>query len=1255
MDSGGCRGRGDRFRASGVTSQPATPGLREAERLQEARRIRLTRWVVVGVFAVYVVVSLRFRGGPLLLSATGVLYACRRDPSRHSSRRPLAIGVVFGTVLAPVLAGVLAWWEAGATVAVVGFVPVATGFVYDLFNVVVRSGNAEGVSHSDSRWILYLWARDWLRAAFMLSLWVGVGTSLSGFDSSLSVAAPALACVLGHPLLATVCLIATMPFTGVSGSWLLAAVMVLLLTLARVPPRPPTRNVALPRAPWTLRLGLRRRTRAVDRAVKRSLWRDASLLAGRFASGDTRFIESMALREARARLELGESQAAADALRLPLVSSDSRLRASAYRLLGETLTISDRPEDALAALEEAARLWREDQTHQALTALASAAALVGMGDWEGAVERARSARVGLSGRGLVVERLRCVHLITEGRWRAGRVRDAVRASQGTIGPTVATRWTRRFVKAGGYNRGHEDRVAWKAGFSRSAPFLAEEVRGTFLEAQIALDPRSGKSAADATEAVDRLSDVAEGFRRLGSPLDAAEACLVLARSEAGKGFVAAALEHTLSALSDLDHVRHSLSTQAARARWSVRFNSALAQALQLAAESGNSLCTAELIELARVQAMPVLAAGDPGSFDLAPAPTVRVRGRAGIIRAHRLTGNGPVDLERAAGSAAGDGAWWLSSWATDTALFWALVPSDLEAKIDIGRIDLSESSELSAALADLEASLPIRAEGEDVADTDIRVASGPLRSSLVAETKLALRLGGLLLPDTLREELLRRHQLGTGRLRLAISPAPILGHVPWCLLAAAGGGDEACPMRLVELADWVLAPSATLLVHADTGVKGQAPYPLKLAVLDPTASDLYPSLPAARAVAGVVSPSVEVLGCRHWATKQATVLSVVDGLRRAGPSATVMFGCHAVRGRHDRPSESAVVLSDGDGDPEAHDGAEMLSAANLFGLGIPVNDFPAQVSLQACDTSDLASAVGGEWLSLAPSFLGVGARAVITTAFPLVDAVVDPQSDPLLQAIMAGEDLVDAVRTAQLQGLNRWRAASATGRRVQLADSPLLWSAYAVCAAGRSHSWSQGAAPTSDRISPRLWRSLGDAAKMAREVRDRTVTTAHFCAAYALDETELFTNSWIKAAGGAILMYILTKVLRGTATDRQAKGLRPSMELLESLAVAVGIAEGQGCALQPEHLIGVVRDQQTALGSKLMRLSGLDKMTVFAGSVAENLRNAEVSSYQKPRPESEEAIRAFVHSVLAAVAAQGSTDTDTDTGDRSPGGTQNRS
>jgi len=49
-----------------------------------------------------------------------------------------------------------------------------------------------------------------------------------------------------------------------------------------------------------------------------------------------------------------------------------------------------------------------------------------------------------------------------------------------------------------------------------------------------------------------------------------------------------------------------------------------------------------------------------------------------------------------------------------------------------------------------------------------------------------------------------------------------------------------------------------------------------------------------------------------------------------------------------------------------------MTAADLLGSGIDPARFPAQVSLQACDTSDLASAVGGEWLSLAPAFLAAG-------------------------------------------------------------------------------------------------------------------------------------------------------------------------------------------------------------------------------------------------------------------------------------------
>jgi hypothetical protein len=1155
--------------------------------------------------------------------AASLYTACRPNPNGgvlFRWRRPVA-ELTLVTAVVALVSGRLS----AQTVVIVAFavlvVPVIAGLlrvtaiVY--FNVFMTN---DGWLRSESLWFAYWATRNWLRRTLVFGTWLGTGIPLAGFRATIALAPAALAAAASQPVLAAIALAGTYPFTGASVPWRAIALLVLMLLLARIPPRPPKRHIALPRTSrWRRNPSRCLRLRRLDRALRRSEWARAATAAQAMtaACAPDAAVE-VGLREAMAQLEMAHPQEAIAALGRARESRDPTISSAAHRLAAEALTMTDQPRAALAALELASRSLDADPEHRGYIALATATALLAVGDGDAAVVQARRAADTLRRRTQMTERLRATRLTVGARLQAGDLDEAVAAAKNAVGPVLSVRWLRQYTLRG-RRTGRSDADAV---FSRGGPLLLELIRMNFLEAQIALDPRHATSGDDPEEVEADIEECVEIFRVLDSPLDAADAELLLARLHAAKGSAQRSLTWTLSAIVDLDRVRHSLRSQTSRARWSIRFNTALEQALDQADRCDDSPRVAELIELARVQAVPVLnLVGADGDVQLAVAPTVRVRGRAGIIR-----GGGsevrPVDLEFAAASAAGDDAWWLSSWATDVELFWSLVPPT--GAVSHGRIPLGPGTNLAAALNELAAALPVRQENEQDADLDLRVAAGPLLASPDAELALAVELGRMLIPPALHDELRRRRRDGR-TLPLAISPAPLLGHVPWSLLAIADSQDGQ-PVRLVEVAEWVLAPSAALLASANERRTDQR-CPLRVAVLDPTdISPAFPALPAARGLASALPEAVLVLGGSHWHDERATIERVVGAVRDAGPDASVLFGCHAVTGDRDRPSAGALVLAP-DGEQPS-----ILTAAHLFAVDIARSAFPGQVSLQACDTSDLAASAGGEWLTLAPGFLAAGAHTVVTTQFPLIDTGGDPDTDPLLQALIRGDDLRVAVRATQLAGLSRWRALRGGNGLPALDDTPLAWAPFAVCTAGRG-SARRDVSSAQVPASRRLYKALGEAAKAALELRDRTVTSAHFCAAYVVDETEVFDESLIKAAVMPFIMFPLAKILRARPEEPKDAGLRPSRELVDLVVTAGQNAADNGSTLEPEHLIAEVLKGHHP-GVTVLRATRLHRLPAFAGEVATNLRTAEVNPNAPGvrQPHNNPVIEEFLGRVMAARA-----------------------
>jgi hypothetical protein len=518
--------------------------------------------------------------------------------------------------------------------------------------------------------------------------------------------------------------------------------------------------------------------------------------------------------------------------------------------------------------------------------------------------------------------------------------------------------------------------------------------------------------------------------------DLVELLLTEARRAATRKDQAARLRLAIRALMELDVTRYQLAAQSTRTSWSRRLRRALDVALDAAYAEGERSLIAELLEFARVQGLPVATGEQTDEFGLLPPPVVQLRGRSRLARPGNPNRPAPVALEDAAEGAAGQGAWWLSYWEADGWLYWSLIPPGA-SEIEAGRTAVGRQSALETTLRELRGALPHPLPGESPPEADSRLASSPLLVDPHGELAIATSLGRELLPEALKQASKRRP--GSTRLPLAIAPSPSLGYVPWALLAFPGRDGKA--ERLLQSFDWTLAPSATLVKHAVTA--SDAPTaPLALSVADTVDLPELGALPDARAQAESLPRSVVVLGGSHWSTRVASVEVFAEKLRELGPDITAAFFCHAVRGTEAEPSRGGLVMGaspagpgPGSGDDQKPNGRlDVLSAHSIFAISRDGTPMPAQVLLQACDTSALSDAGAGEWLTVAPAFLAGGSREVIATLYPTPDRAAE--DDPLVRAAVSGTSLSVALSEMQEQGLSAWE-----GER-----HPRCWSRDASCA-----------------------------------------------------------------------------------------------------------------------------------------------------------------------------------------------------------------
>ena len=647
-----------------------------------------------------------------------------------------------------------------------------------------------------------------------------------------------------------------------------------------------------------------------------------------------------------------------------------------------------------------------------------------------------------------------------------------------------------------------------------------------------------------------------------------------AETAAGNGNYVEAAGLGARALMELDRTRYSLAAQTARTSWSKRFHRGLAVTLEAAYHLQDHRFQAELIEFSRVQTLPAANGEAIGGLALITPPVVRIRGSVRVAHPGLPGRPAPVAVEEAAVRAAGPAAWWLSYWESGTWLYWSLIPPAGES-IQTGRESIAPGSALSKQLATLRHSLPALLPGEDAAAADFRLATSPLLTNPAGEEQLSRRLGKHLLPERLITA--ARHRRATGsRLPLAIAPSASLGYVPWSLLVAGDEPDDRLdPERLLDLCDWVLAPSSALLTHAKPAEPGRAP--LTLAVVDTCATGDLAELTGARRQAQSLPAGVTVLGGQHWTAAAATITEIEQQFRRQSTEFTVAFMCHAVRGTPDEPSTGGLIMA-GHGAASApsalSSGLAVLRPSTIFGMITRQVPMPAQVLLEACDTSALSDTGSGEWLTIAPAFVAGGCREVIATLYPVPDDI--NTNYPLMRAAVAGTSLCAALRDQQRQALVRWTS----GQACQIADTPLAWAAYAPICIQETRSNQMRTQDTSEEIaSARCLSVLADALNICEEGRAKRLDSGYLLASYLeysglADDFDGGNNSLRPSAllwtfgpyTMSRFLWFHDKAAKSIPLTSEKQALVPVV-VLKAIRQARETASLDGTLIEPEHII----------------------------------------------------------------------------------------
>lgn len=463
-------------------------------------------------------------------------------------------------------------------------------------------------------------------------------------------------------------------------------------------------------------------------------------------------------------------------------------------------------------------------------------------------------------------------------------------------------------------------------------------------------------------------------------------------------------------------------------------------ALKLACELGEAELAAELIESARMAALPnpdvprrvvaLLRPGEPTEVaqrSLGPLHPISVRGRSRLADCYppTLPLAAPIELDETIDAIGGPGAWWWGAWmGADEFRFWAT--RDEHGRYSCGYGD--EGRDLVMAALEMCPALGSRESAR----------YGAFTASYAAEEALSVELGAFLIPPPLAATI-RPTDDSHG------DPPPIslvvasnfLSALPLALLGV-GAVREGRPARLLERATLRIAPPAALVAGLGGVEERPLPYPLSIACIDATDELGLSGLP--------VSP-VQLLGGEDLCAKRsgarlADLDNLVDTLREVDDGRSVFgyFG-HAAEGEVGADLGSYIPLADG----------TRLTAEDVFagreddGGRIP---FPERILLSACGSAGSTGAGSGEWLGLTAGMLCAGAREVVATAWPIWNLPITKELDvALLSALEQRQNVAAELRRVQLDCLADWRATDEDIGRIELHGDatepfPLVWAAY---------------------------------------------------------------------------------------------------------------------------------------------------------------------------------------------------------------------
>ncbi len=712
------------------------------------------------------------------------------------------------------------------------------------------------------------------------------------------------------------------------------------------------------------------------------------------------------------------------------------------------------------------------------------------------------------------------------------------------------------------------------------PFIYQlvQVVGGRAEAEIACE-----AVTSSQKTRDDLAQSADYLEALERPLDLARLYQVCAQYESSSGRMKDALEYFLRALDRIDQNRYEIRDPTIRLAWLKENLTAHRGALAIAHATGDHATVCELLETARLQALP--ATSDEVSLAtsleirLRRPPRITIGGRARLFDLTGLPqGTETIDLRIITALTGGEDALHLSYWTNEDGCYWSLLGPDTTHS---GRLDLHDP-EIETTLAALLAALPIELPDESAEDRTARVRSGPYYRDRAAEQRLAGRLRALL-PDPLVTRLSAASE--DQRISLIISPAPELARVPWPLVEVdqvAGRGDRS--VRLIDVADLHLGLTSVLASHLLD--RPRPDYVNRVdAIVDPSAeAEPGPDdLPGARRLARGLPETVAVHGGR-WLQDGAPVTlgRFAEILAATEPGASLVFVGHGISARPGySTAEAALALAPAapGGEPDRLAAAALLQAPGAKTLP----RFPSRVVLAACNTASADQAEAGDWLSLVPAVHWAGAFEVVSSMVPVPDGDLRLERSLtrwLGDAAHPDTPMSYMLLSLQRDALTRWR----TGESIP----PIGWAFYL-------HSGLQPPYAAPERVDPpdtdagMVWTRQAvylfyEAAKFCVTFRRRVMHTSTVAAMYVAEEA-----SDAESLAGAFIVYPivaweLVNPFHNPLPWVRKRGPRPSRALrrLVGESEALARAHGRRHVIEADVLLAVVANRRMS-GSWLLR------------------------------------------------------------------------